>query len=243
MFEVKAQTGSTNADLAAKLRAGEPVAEGDWIIADQQSAGRGRLGRVWQDGAGQGLNFLGSCAIRLGVDDPFAGSLALVAGLAVWDAVDPLVPPPLRLQLKWPNDLLVGDAKLAGLLLERVGGWVVIGIGVNLAFAPDLPDRACVALSRFGPAPDRDLFARNLAQHLARRLAQWRGIAPSGGLAGILADWQRHSQPKGHPMSVTAADGLRMQGEYLGLGPDGALLLGQADGTTATIYAGDVDLV
>ena len=66
------------------------------------------------------------------------------------------IPPPHRAMLKWPNDVLIGGAKLAGILLERVGDAVVIGIGVNLAAAPDLPDRATIALSAFGPAPDRD---------------------------------------------------------------------------------------
>ena len=107
---------------------------------------------------------MGSTAVRLLPHDPAPGSLALVAGLAVLEAVSAILPPPYAAQLKWPNDVLVGGAKLAGILLERVGDTVVVGIGVNLAAAPELPDRATVALSRFGSTPDRDNFAAEVKE-------------------------------------------------------------------------------
>jgi BirA family biotin operon repressor/biotin-[acetyl-CoA-carboxylase] ligase len=125
LIETVAVTGSTNADLLARLAAGEPLGDGFWLVARRQNAGRGRLGRVWNDGAG---NFMGSGVVRLSPGEPHAGSLALVAGLAVHEAVAPYVPAPHRAMLKWPNDLLVDGAKLAGILLERVGDAVVVGM-------------------------------------------------------------------------------------------------------------------
>ena len=235
MFETLRVTGSTNADLAARLSAGEPVPEGFWLLADRQNAGRGRLGRVWDDGLG---NFMGSTAVALGPYDPQAGSLALVAGLAVQGNVAPLVPPPHVPLLKWPNDVMVGGAKLAGILLERVGDHVIVGIGVNLASAPQIEGRETCALSRFGPAPDRDAFAASLAQNFAAELVRWRSF----GMEALLARWQSAAHPQGTPLSVSQSDGSKVSGIFSGLDATGALRLALADGTCQTIHAGDVSL-
>ncbi len=177
MIRTVAETGSTNADLTALLAGGERLAEGDWLIADRQTAGKGRLGRPWHDGAG---NFMGSTVVHLGSGDPPPGTLALVAGLAVWEVVCPSLPPPLQPMLKWPNDVLIGGAKLAGILLERVGDAVVVGVGVNLVQAPPIEGRETAALARFGLAPSRDHFAEVLAQSFVIELDRWRGygLAP-----------------------------------------------------------------
>jgi BirA family biotin operon repressor/biotin-[acetyl-CoA-carboxylase] ligase len=244
LIETVAETGSTNADLAARLRAGELVSEGFWLIADRQNAGRGRLGRVWDDGsAGSGLNFMGSTLVALGALGAQAGSLALVAGLAVQAAVEPFVPPPRYAVLKWPNDVLVGTAKLAGILLERVGEHVVIGIGVNLAHAPVIAGRETAALSAFGPAPDRDAFAQRLAGAMARELRLWRQAGRESGLPDVLRRWQERALPVGTALSVSQADGQPLCGIFSGLDPSGALLLRAADGTCQTVYAGDVSLI
>ena len=136
MIETVRETGSTNADLAARIAHSGYVAEGAWLLADRQTAGRGRLGRSWSDGAG---NFMGSTVVHLRHGDPSPDTLALVAGLAVYEAVVSRAGP--ETMLKWPNDVLVDGAKLAGILLERIGDAVVIGIGVNLAAAPRFDDR------------------------------------------------------------------------------------------------------
>ena len=123
--------------------AGERIAEGHWLVADRQSAGRGRQGREWFDGFG---NFMGSTVVHLRAGDPLAPTLALVAGLAAYQAVLPHCPDPVPLRLKWPNDLMFAGAKLAGILLEREGDSVIVGIGVNLAIAPQVPGRETLAL-------------------------------------------------------------------------------------------------
>jgi len=229
------ETGSTNADVLARLSAGEDFREGDWLVADRQTAGKGRQGRAWSDGIG---NFMGSTAICLGEGDPPAPSLALVAGLAVYEAVAPLVRPPIRLELKWPNDLLLRDAKLAGILLEREGKWVVAGIGVNLGQAPDVTGREVICLSAVGPAPDRDVFASTLAESFAVQLRRWR----SHGLGFLLADWISAAHPRGTLLTVHGADGARISGSFDGLEPDGALRLRLEDGSCRAIHAGDVML-
>jgi BirA family biotin operon repressor/biotin-[acetyl-CoA-carboxylase] ligase len=95
------------------------------LIADRQTAGRGRMGRDWLDGAG---NFMGSTVVHPRFGDPPPSSLALLAGLAMHEVVSAYLPPPHRVMLKWPNDVMIGSAKLAGILLERVGDAVVVGL-------------------------------------------------------------------------------------------------------------------
>lgn len=234
-LEIVAETGSTNAELLARLNAGEPVAEGFWLIADRQTAGRGRQGRGWLDAPG---NFMGSTAVSLGPRDPAPATLSFVAALATYEAVLGHLGVPRALQLKWPNDLLLGGAKLSGILLERAGGTAVIGIGVNLAAAPQLQDRPAGHLAQMGPAPGRDSFARDLAGSFDRELERWRQF----GTESLFARWTAAAHPVGSPLSVHASDGTRVSGLFDGLEPDGALRLRLADGGTRVIHAGDVSL-
>ena len=234
-FAIVPETGSTSADLLDRLSQGTPVEEGAWLVADRQSAGRGRQGRGWLDGPG---NFMGSTAVRLLPQDPAPASLSFVAALAVYEAVLGRVATPLSVRLKWTNDVLLDGAKLAGILLERAGDAAVIGIGVNLAWSPALPDRATGHLKRIGPAPDRDAFARDLARSFDRELDRWRQF----GLTPILSRWLAAAHPLGAPLAVHGADGSRVSGTFDGLEADGALRLRLADGAARVIHAGDVTI-
>ena len=235
MIHTVATTGSTNADLVGRIGTHERIAEGYWLVADRQSAGKGRQGRKWFDGAG---NFMGSTVVHPVPTDPAPGTLALVAGLAVLEVVSPLIPPPYRAQLKWPNDLLIGGAKLCGILLERVGDAVVIGIGVNLAAAPEIAGRPSIALSAFGPAPESDTFAATLAQCFDLELERWRSF----GLEPLLRRWQAAAHPLGTPLLLGEPGEAPIEGRFAGLAADGALQLRLADGTTRTVHAGEVRL-
>jgi BirA family transcriptional regulator, biotin operon repressor / biotin---[acetyl-CoA-carboxylase] ligase len=233
LIETVAQTGSTSADLAARLRAGELVPEGHWLLADRQTAGRGRQGREWSDGAG---NFMGSTVVHQRFGDPAPGTLALLTGLTVHEAVSLHLPQSIRAELKWPNDVMIGRAKLAGILLEREGEAVVVGIGVNLASAPQLPDRQTAALADFVPAPDRGAFAADLARIFDTELDRWR----SYGLEPILARWLAAAHPLGTPLTVGEPGETPLSGTFAGLTADGALQLRLADGTAHVIHAGEV---
>ncbi|WP_229665515.1 biotin--[acetyl-CoA-carboxylase] ligase [Croceicoccus mobilis] len=228
-----ASIASTNGEMLARLSRGETVGEGAWLIADRQTAGRGRLGRNWQDGAG---NFMGSTVVALRGSDPVPHTLALVAGVAVHSAVAGLAPDAM---LKWPNDLLVGGAKLAGLLLERQGDCIVIGVGVNLASAPELPDRATVSLAELGVAVERDAFAADLASRLAAELAIWR----SAGLTETLARWTARGPRIGARIAANPHGDERLTGTYRGLDPEGGLLMRLDTGAIRAIHAGEVELV
>lgn len=236
MIRTVPETGSTNADLVAALRAGEANPEGTWLVADRQTAGKGRQGREWFDGAG---NFMGSTLVRLTTRDPAPATLALVAGLAAYEAVVQLLPDPAALRLKWPNDLMIGTAKLAGILLAREGEAIVVGIGVNLAVAPDLSDRETIALAALGPAPDRDLFAHSLAVFFDREIERWRTY----GLEPLLRRWEAAAHPIGTALAVQEPRGTAVTGTFGGLAPDGSLLLRLADGACCAIHAGDVEVM
>ena len=234
MIQLIAEAASTNADVVRAL-AGEGWPEGQWLVAARQNAGRGRLGREWHDGAG---NFMGSTAVALRAGDPPAPTLALVAGLAVAAAVNAYLAPPARALLKWPNDVLVGDAKLAGILLERVGDAVVVGIGVNLAHAPAVAGRRTAALTDFATAPALSEFATTLAAELAGQVAAWR----QHGLAATIARWQQAAHPLGTMLSVGEGEAA-IRGSFAGLDASGALRLRLADGTVHTFHAGEVHIV
>ncbi|MBA3942654.1 MAG: biotin--[acetyl-CoA-carboxylase] ligase [Sphingopyxis sp.] len=226
-----AQTGSTNADLLARLAGGEHVGEGHWLVADRQSAGRGRLGRAWGDGLG---NFMGSTVVHLTTGDPSPATLALVAGVALAKAVKALAPD-VGATLKWPNDLLIDGAKCAGILMERTGNSVVVGIGVNLVSAPELPDRATVSLADKGATVDRDRFAEALAIAMVDALWAWR----QEGIESIVRAWL----PDGHAVgTLLRVSEQGIDGTFDGLAPDGALRLRVAGGETMLVHAGDVEL-
>ena len=234
-FETVAETGSTNADLLARLAAGEYVPEGAWLLADRQTAGRGRQGRRWLDAPG---NFMGSTVVNLTPHDPPPASLSFVAALAVYESVLPQLSNPASLQLKWPNDVQLAGAKFCGVLLEREGDLAVVGIGVNLAGAPPVTDRATDSLASHGPAPARDAFAQSLARHFDLEVARWREF----GLEPILGRWLAAAHPVGSALTVHDGQGAAMQGTFAGLERDGALRLRLADGSARVIHAGDVSL-
>lgn len=228
MIRTVASTASTNADLLAEAQAGAP--EGLWLRAESQTGGRGRAGRSWLSPPG---NLYASTIVRLCPGDPDAATLALTASVALEEVASAYAGPG-KLQLKWPNDLMAGRAKLAGILLERIDDAVVIGFGVNLAHHPTDLERPTVSLAALGGAcPDPDAFLVELADAFARWLSRWRGE----GLAPVRARWLERAHALGTALVSTGVEGL-----FDGLDASGALLLRRADGRIETIRAGDVFL-
>jgi len=228
MIRTVPETRSTNEDLLAEAHAG--AAEGTWLRAEAQSGGRGRAGRVWLSPPG---NLYASTIVRLHRGEPEPATLALVAGVAL-EEVAAAYAGTGRLRLKWPNDLMTGSAKLAGILLERADDAVVIGFGVNLAHHPEALDRPTASFATLGlAAPDPGGFAVELAEALARWIARWRGE----GLAPVRARWLERAHPIGSALAANGVEGL-----FEGLDAQGALLLRRADGSIETIRAGDVFL-
>lgn len=210
--------------------------EGAWLVADRQTAGRGRAGRVWSDGYG---NFMGSTIVRLRAGDPAAQTLALVAGLAAHMVVATHCGADGDIRLKWPNDLLAGNAKLAGILLERQGDAVVVGVGVNLAVAPQVEGRTTTSLTALGHPVSRDEFTRALATRWSDLLARWH----LGEWAVLRQQWLSRAHPVGTLLTVHDRDHGTIMGAFGGVDDDGVALLRLADGATRAIHAGDIEMV
>jgi BirA family biotin operon repressor/biotin-[acetyl-CoA-carboxylase] ligase len=208
--------------------------EGVWLRADRQTGGRGRLGRAWVSPPG---NLYASTLVRVRPSDPPAATLALVAAVALEEAVSAYVPG-IAL-LKWPNDVLIDGAKLSGILLERAGDAVVIGIGVNLAHHPTDTDRKATSLAVYEVAIPPEDFVETLAEAFARWVERWRGQ----GIDAVRRRWVANAHPVGAPLTVRLPDGSAIDGLFDGLDPEGALILRLADGTRRVIHAGDVFLL
>ena len=182
-------------------------------------------------------NFFGSTIVQLRPTDPPAPALALAAGLALIEAVE-VAAPGAPLSLKWPNDLMLGDAKLAGILLERSGDRVVAGFGVNLAGAPAISGRKTAALK-----PRRRHRAAGLRAAAGRQAS--RSCWPPGASADPAAfaqAWLARAHPIGTPLEVHSGPGERIAGTFDGIEADGAMRLKRGDGMIDIIRAGDVSL-
>jgi len=218
-------------------RADAGACEGSWLRAEQQSGGRGRLGRAWLSPVG---NLYCSTLVRLRPDDRPPHLLTFVTGLAVLDTVRIIVPiAPAR--LKWPNDVHVGGAKLSGILLERRGDAVVVGIGLNVAVAPEISGRSVTSLHLEGAPVQIDAAAvlDLLVNAFASRLFQWR----TTDTAALLDVWCAAAHKPGEAMAVQRGVQDRVEGVFDGLSPQGALQLRCADGRVEIVGAGDVDLL
>jgi BirA family biotin operon repressor/biotin-[acetyl-CoA-carboxylase] ligase len=148
--------------------------------------------------------------------------------------------PDADIRIKWPNDLIAGDAKLSGILLERSGDAVICGFGVNLADHPRDLERPATSLSALsGSAPDPALFLEEMTAAFADWLSRWR----SDGLASIRTRWLEKAHSIGTPLSASLPNGQRLEGLFDGLDESGALRLRLADGSLHVIQAGDVFLI
>jgi BirA family biotin operon repressor/biotin-[acetyl-CoA-carboxylase] ligase len=182
---------------------------------------------------------MGSTVVAMGEGGAPPASLSFVAALAVRDAGAAVLGDATPLALKWPNDVLLNGGKLSGILLEMVRGSIIVGIGVNLAKAPQLPDRKTAALADVALVPPQiEDFAASLAAAFDRRLEAWRtyGLGPT--LQAFLC---ASIHPQGSPLSVHDTDGSVLTGTFAGLEEsDGALRLRLADGRERVIRAGDI---
>ncbi len=229
------ETGSTN-DLALAWQ-GDPVV----FVADRQTAGRGRLGRVWESAAATGLYF------SVIVPDfllPAAENLpqvTLAAGMAVVDAVNRLTNAPVG--IKWPNDILIDGRKVAGILTETTAGStrVVIGIGVNVAgnmVASSLAGRAGSLAGTTGQSPERGLLLREILKCLVGRLGQLR----DQGFSVLRREWAGRDACCGKKLTWLTVAGHLVHGIGAGLDDQGCLLVRDDLGVLHQVLSGDINL-
>ena len=233
------QTDSTNAEARRRAEAGEtgPL----WIAARRQTAGRGRRGRAWESDAG---NLFATLLLTTRKSPAEAAQITFIAALAVADLLDAYAPPSL-VTIKWPNDVMLAGEKASGVLVESgahpAGGlWLAVGIGVNLASAPEGTERPATSLAQHlrvdvAAPPPTDEAARRLAQAFAVWLDRWSTL----GFEPILDAWTARTTGLDGP-AVARLGHETIEGRAEGVAPDGALRLRLADGALRLISAGDV---
>jgi BirA family biotin operon repressor/biotin-[acetyl-CoA-carboxylase] ligase len=232
------QVGSTNREALALAACGEkgPL----WIMARRQTAGRGRGDRRWASAPG---NLHASLLTELACAPAVVPQLALLAGVATLDAIRQAVRSgPAGLRLKWPNDVLIGQAKCAGILAETLSGphavTAVIGVGINLAWHPADLGRAATHLAEHGPPVAPEAMLGHLAETVQHWLAAWHCGAD---FATIRRAWLERAGPAGEPCSVdTGAE--RIAGAFVDLDPQGGLVMQDCQGRHRTVTFGDVAL-
>lgn len=228
---------STNSLLLERARAGETG--GLWITARRQTGGRGRRGRPWASEPGN----LYSSLLLIDPGPPHAlGTLPLAVAVAVHDAVRAVLPASAEpLEIKWPNDILIGRKKSAGILLEseRLADGrqaVVIGIGVNIAFRPELTQYPVTSLAEQGAAAGPDELFAHLFQAMAELLHLWQGGA---GVAAVVARWRQAACGIGEKITVNLPN-RSLSGLFAGIDSEGLLLLDTGADKPIAIAAGDV---
>jgi BirA family biotin operon repressor/biotin-[acetyl-CoA-carboxylase] ligase len=231
--------GSTNSEALAWATSG--AKDLSLVIADEQTAGRGRLDRKWFTPKGTALAF--SLILRpMAAEKPY---LTRITGLAALAVADPLRTRGLVAQIKWPNDVLLNGRKVAGILVESVWSGeevdcLVIGIGINV-------------LEEAVPSPGLLLFpATSLEEGLGSDVERERilhdvlagiiALRPHLGTDSFLASWEKALAFRGETVRVETGDGAPVAGKLLGLEPDGSLRLSAEDGKSVTVRFGDVRL-
>jgi BirA family biotin operon repressor/biotin-[acetyl-CoA-carboxylase] ligase len=226
-------TASTNADVAAAARAGEP--EGLVLLAEKQTGGRGRLARSWVSPPRAGVYV--SVLLRPAAPAATWPLLTLLAGLAVVEAV--IAVGHVDARLKWSNDVLVDGRKLAGILAERVDDAVVVGIGINVSTTPaELPANG-TSLAIAGGSTDREVIAAEVLRALHRRYTGWRDTAGAG--TSVLASYREMCETIGSDVTVELPGGQVVVGVASAVDDAGRLVVrDSADGPPQRFTAGDV---
>ena len=240
-IEVVESTGSTNADLLARAQQGEP--EGAVLAAEEQRAGRGRMGRAWTAPPRAALTF--SVLLRPAVPPARRGWLPLLTGVAVATAVTGVTG--VETGLKWPNDLLAADAKLAGILAEAAGDAIVVGIGLNVSTEPgEFPSPRPGALpatslrAAGATAPNREDILLAILERFERWYRAWQQADGHPDRSGLRPGYIRLSATIGRTVRAELPGGQALSGPAVGVDSDGRLLVFLASGSEVAVAAGDV---
>jgi len=234
-------TDSTNAEAMRRANAGDPGPL--WVWSARQSSGRGRQGREWHSQAG---NLFASLLIGVACPLRTAPQLALVAGVVAYDTIDKLMGEGSHpeILLKWPNDVMLDDAKVAGMLLESAERKIsnrimiaVIGTGINIAHHPENLAVPATSLAAHGI----NVTTAEALETLADLTNYWLGRWDNGAMFGVIRRaWLDRAGPTGRPLRVRIRDEQETEGLFAGLDSEGGLRLLMSDGAERRVAAGDV---
>jgi BirA family biotin operon repressor/biotin-[acetyl-CoA-carboxylase] ligase len=223
----------------ARRLADQGVRVPHWIVADHQTAGRGRRGRVWDSPNG---NLMTTLYLPVSLSPEEAGQLSFVAGLALQQTVAGYIGDAGAVSLKWPNDVLIDGAKVSGILLETASSrenridWLAIGMGLNLQEYPtDTPYPANSVKAVVGTAPSNLEAAHHLAENFDQFYRQWKTV----GFASILMAWRQVAQNFGKHVAARL-ENETIEGIFVDIDGSGALILETFEGARHTISAADI---
>lgn len=239
-LDVVDSTGSTNSDLAGRAAS---LTEGAVLVAEEQTAGRGRLDRTWTAPARSGLFFSvyltpGAVPVQRWGWLPLLAGVAAATGLARSAGVDTA--------LKWPNDLLVTvegeERKTGGILAERAGDGVVIGIGLNVSLRTDeLPAPTAASLALAGAvSTDRETLLRGVLRSLEEWYGQWRAADGDAAASGLQEAYAAGCATLGRTVRAQLPGDRTLTGEAVAIDGDGRLVLSSGDGLREPVSAGDI---
>ncbi|WP_406454096.1 biotin--[acetyl-CoA-carboxylase] ligase [Streptomyces sp. NBC_00876] len=239
-LDVVTRTGSTNSDLAGRAAS---LAQGTVLVAEEQTAGRGRLDRTWTAPARSGLFFSvyltpGDVPVQRWGWLPLLAGVAAATGLAKSAGVDTA--------LKWPNDLLVTvdgqERKTGGILAERAGDGVVIGIGLNVSLREDeLPAPTAASLALAGAvSTDRETLLRGVLRSLEQWYGQWRAADGDAAASGLQEAYAAGCATLGRTVRAQLPGDRTLTGEAVAIDGDGRLVLSTGDGLREPVSAGDI---
>lgn len=238
-IEVVLETGSTNADLMQRVKVADASQAAVLLIAERQTAGRGRAGRSWLSAPGGVLTF--SLAWHFPAQAQALMGLPLAVGVAIAECLRKIGVP---VELKWPNDVLKDGKKLAGILVEtqtnsQPGVWAIIGVGLNLRIPDELEQQLGHAVA---DAPWLAQMDRNaLMAALLHSLQQVLWTFEQAGFAALAERWNQLHAYHQQEVKIIDQGQLLHQGRALGVDERGSLLL-QVEGAVLTIHSGDVSL-
>ena len=236
------ETGSTNDEAFRIAQAGAP--HGTALVAERQTAGKGRMHRVWHSPAG--ANIYTSVILRPPFEPARAGQIAIAAGVALVQTLDPFCPG--RVDLKWPNDVLIGGKKVCGILAQmKLAGaeidFVVLGIGINVNLSQDeLPEDIRNIATSLRIETGADVSRDDLIIRVYENLTKWYRNLVNAGFEPVRRAWLAHAPMIGRDVSVGFENEL-IVGRAVGLDEDGALLILSADGTQRRVSAGDATIL
>ncbi len=236
-IEFTAQTGSTNADLAARAEAGT-LPDGQVLVTEEQTAGRGRAGRDWYCPLGAGLMF--SVALRLpAVPADRRGWIGAVLGLSIVAALRRVSG--VEATLKWPNDVLIDGAKCAGILGELAGGLLIVGSGINVSLTCDeLPRADATSLALAGAQSDRAALLAAILDELGLRCDRWSTAAGDVGTSGLREEYRRSCSTIGSEVRILLPSERWVTGTADDVDESGALVVTDEAGRRAAYTVGDV---
>ncbi|MEE2956354.1 MAG: biotin--[acetyl-CoA-carboxylase] ligase [Pseudomonadota bacterium] len=221
---------STNNEAIRLIEEGK--GEGAVVVANCQTAGRGRRGKIWKSPPGN--LYLSIIFPAIGIKD--GGQVAYFSAVSVGDAITSFLSKTVRIRFKWPNDLLIEQKKIGGILIEKKDDFYVIGVGLNIIKAPTLDEGKSISLQMVGVSTN----CSSLIQEIIKKFRVWNRVWRKKGFTKIRDAWVENATGIGSRIVIKAGNGIEERGIFMGVDKTGALHFKKDNGEKKKIFAGEI---